>query len=66
MTKTHPDSKFLRFVLLVLIGYLVVASLVTAISLATGTHWWLLGWMWPLLVLLVLVSGVSLGVWKEN
>lgn len=56
----------LRFVIVYLIAYVAIGIASTVFSVSTGTHWWVLGWGWPLFIMLALMVGASLGAWSDR
>lgn len=59
-------ARVIRLLIHAVLGYLVGALILTVISLLTGTHWWVLGWGWPILAALGFVIGSSLDAWAEK
>lgn len=60
------ESGCLRLLLVALLGYFAVAIVSTVVSVSTGTHWWVLGWFWPHILVAALLIGTSLGIWSEK
>lgn len=56
----------LRFAVVYILSYIAVGIASTIFSVMSGTYWWVLGWGWPVFLTLVMMIGVSLGVWSEK
>lgn len=55
-----------RLVVIYLLCYVIIGLATTVFSVATGTHWWVLGWGWPFIITMAMVIGVSLGAWGDK
>jgi fatty acid desaturase len=55
-----------RIAALYILVYLIIGIAVTVLSVATGTHWWVLGWGWPHILILTIIIGISLGAWGDK
>lgn len=55
-----------RIAVVYVLAYLTIGVAVTVLSVASGTHWWILGWGWPYILTLAMIVGVSLGAWGDK
>lgn len=66
-----PDQKafedtLVRALIVYLLSYVAVGIAVTWFSISTGSHWWILGWGWPALLMFGIWLGSTVEAWRDS